>query len=41
MLNQQYDTVMSMPVEKLKSLLRWKEKLEKDKEKLIQEMKNG
>jgi uncharacterized protein involved in tolerance to divalent cations len=41
MLHQQYDTVMNMPVEKLKSLLRWKEKLEQDKEKLIKEMKNG
>jgi len=32
---------MNMPVLKLKNILRWKTKLEEDKEKLIQEIKNG
>jgi hypothetical protein len=41
MLKQPYDTVMNMPVLKLKSLLRWKNKLEEDKENLIKELKNG
>lgn len=41
MLGQQYDTVMGMPVLKLKKMLQWKNKLEEDKEKLIKEIKNG
>ena len=41
LLKQPYDSVMNMPVLKLKNILRWKTKLEEDKEKLIQEIKNG
>ena len=41
MLKQPYDAVMDMPVLKLKSLLKWKNKLEEDKEKILQEIKNG
>jgi hypothetical protein len=32
---------MNMPVLKLKNMLRWKTKLEEDKEKLMKELKNG
>ena len=38
MLKQPYDTVMNMPV---KGMLRWKNKLEEDKEKILKELKNG
>ncbi len=41
MLKQPYDTVVNMPVLKLKELLKWKNKLEEDKENLIKELKNG
>jgi hypothetical protein len=41
MLKQPYDSVVNMPVLKLKSLLTWKNKLEEDKEKMIKELKNG
>jgi len=41
MLKQPYDTVINMPVLKLKNMLKWKSKLEEDKEKLIKEIKNG
>jgi hypothetical protein len=41
MLKQPYDTVINMPVLKLKDMLKWKSKLEEDKEKLIKEIKNG
>lgn len=41
LMKQQYDTIMNMPVMKLKNLLRWKDKLEKDKENMIEEIKNG
>ncbi len=41
MMKQPYDSVMNMPVLKLKSLLKWKNKLEEEKENLIKEIKNG
>lgn len=41
MLKQPYDTIMNMPVNKLKGMLRWKNKLEEDKEKILKELKNG
>lgn len=41
MLRQPYDTVVNMPVQKLKNMIRWKTKLEQDKEKLLKELKNG
>jgi len=41
LLKQPYDSVMNMPVLKLKNMLKWKNKLEEDKEKLIKELKNG
>jgi hypothetical protein len=41
MMHQPYESVMNMPVLKLKNMLRWKTKLEEDKEKLMKELKNG
>jgi hypothetical protein len=41
MLKQPYDTITNMPVQKLKNLIRWKNKLEGDKEKLLKELKDG
>ena len=41
MLKQPYDTVLNMPVLKLKQLLRWKNKLEEDKENILKELKGG
>lgn len=41
LLKQPYDTVMNMPVQKLKSMLIWKNKLEEEKENIIKEMRNG
>jgi hypothetical protein len=41
MLKQPYDSVVSMPVQKLKSLLRWKNKLEDEKEKVLKELQGG
>lgn len=41
LLKQQYDVVVNMPVQKLKSLLQWKNRLEKEKERVIKELKDG
>jgi hypothetical protein len=41
LLKQPYNSVMNMPVQKLKSILQWKNKLDEDQRSLIEEMKNG
>jgi hypothetical protein len=41
MLKQPYDTVVNKPVGKLKALLKWKNKLEDEKEKLLKEIQGG
>ena len=40
MMHQPYESVMMMPVLKLKNMLKWKNKLGEDKENLIKEIKN-
>lgn len=40
-LKQPYNVIVNMPVQKLKSLLQWKDRLENEKEKIIKEMKNN
>lgn len=41
LLKQPYDSVVNMPVQKLKNLLKWKTKLEREKEKILEDIKNG
>ena len=41
MLKQPYDTVVNMSVQKLKSLLKWKNRLEDEKEKIMKEIQNA